>query len=166
MKTKNLVIAAAFLAIAVAPGMAKADAATASAAATVVAPISISKTSDLEFGTVASTGTAGTVTVSTTGTRTSSNVDLLAGATPAAAAFTVSGQANATYSVSMPTTTTLTGGTSGEQINATLSNDATGSPSLSGAGAGTLHVGGVLAIGANQTPDSYTGSFQVTVAYN
>src|SRR5688572_1831798 len=79
--------------------------ATASASATIVTPISISKTADMHFGNVAvNASNNGTVVLAPAGTRNATGgVTLPAAAgTPAAAAFTVSGQANYTYAITLP----------------------------------------------------------------
>lgn len=165
MKIKALLIAGATAAVVAAPFAAKAaDSATASASATVSAPLTISKTTDLSFGTFAATNVAGTVTVSNTGTRTSSNVDLLSGGTTSAASFAIAGQSNASYSISIPASATLTSGAN--SMTATLTNNAPGSPALNGSGQATVGVGASLAVGASQAAGSYNGSFTVTVAYN
>ncbi len=169
MKKNNVLGAVALIAMIAIPGAAKAADATASAAATITAPIAISKTSDLEFGLIAPTTSAGTVTVSTTGTRTGdANVDLLSGDAPTAASFAVSGEANQTFSLVVPASATLsaTGGSGGADMTATLSDDAGATPTLDGSGASSVNVGAALAVGANQAADSYSGSFTVTVSYN
>src|ERR1700730_18496238 len=67
--------------------------ATANASATIVTPIAISKTADMNFGNVAVSGSAGTVVLLPAGTRTSTGgVTLPATAgTVTAAVFTVTG---------------------------------------------------------------------------
>ena len=163
MKFKALLVAGAMTAFVAAPFAANADSATASASATVAAPLTISKQADLSFGVIAPTGSAGTVTISTAGARTSSGVDLLSGGTTSAASFDIAGEGNSSYSITIPTSATLTG--PGDDMTATLSDDAPGSPALS-AGAATVNIGAELAVGASQVAGAYTGSFTVTVAYN
>lgn len=169
MNVKKIVLVAAVFAIMGSPAVVKAADATASAAATIAAPIAISKVSDLEFGLIAPTASAGTVTVSTAGARTGdANVDLLSGDTESAASFSVSGAADQTFSLVVPATATLsaTGSSGGSPMTATLSDDASGTPTLDGTGAATVNVGAALAVGADQAADAYSGSFTVTVSYN
>jgi spore coat protein U-like protein len=164
-----VVFGAALIAAASASHRAEAADASATAAATIEAPIGISKTSDLEFGAIAPTSSAGTVTVTTAGARSGdANVSLLSGDTPSAATFSVSGAANAAYSVTVPGSATLSaqGSSGGADMTATLSDDAPVSPALDGSGAATINVGGALAVGADQAADTYSGTFTVTVAYN
>ncbi|MCE5320546.1 MAG: DUF4402 domain-containing protein, partial [Bacteroidales bacterium] len=78
--------------------------ATATATSTIVTPIAISKTVDMNFGNVAVSSSAGTVVLATAGTRTATGgVTLPAtSGTIAAAEFTVTGQAGYTYSITLP----------------------------------------------------------------
>ena len=169
MNVKKIILVAAVFAVIGSPAVVKAADATASAAATIAAPISISKVSDLEFGLIAPTASAGTVTVSTAGSRTGdANVDLLSGDTESAASFSVSGEADQTFALVVPTSAVLsaTGSSGGADMTATLSDDAAATPTLDGSGAATVNVGAALAVGANQAADAYSGSFTVTVSYN
>lgn len=130
--------------------------------ATLGAVISISSTADLEFGKVAPTGTAGTVTVSPTGARSSIDVDLFGG-TVSAASFTVTGENNEAYALNLPTSTALTG--PGADMTVDTFTDDAGTTVLSG-GSDTFNVGATLHVGASQAPGNYAGSFAVTVNYN
>src|SRR3954462_564540 len=87
--------------------------ATASASATIITPISITKTVDMNFGNVAVSATiAGTTVLAPAGTRTTGGaggVTLPATTgTVAAASFTVSGQGSYTYAITLPTSATIT----------------------------------------------------------
>ena len=143
--------------------------ATATASATIITPISISKTADMNFGNIAvSASTGGTVILAPAGTRTTTgSVSLPATTgTVTAAAFTVTGQGSYTYAITLPTTATLTDGTH----NMTVSSF-TSTPSSTGtlsAGTQNLTVGGTLTVSAAQAVNVYTTSspFTVTVAYN
>ncbi len=89
--------------------------ATANATATIVTPIAITKTSDLEFGNVAvSATTGGTVIIAPDGSRSSTGGVTLPTTSPitiSAAAFTVTGTADYTYVITLPSATvTLTDG--------------------------------------------------------
>jgi len=151
--------------IAVQPTTSHAATATANASVTILAPVTITKTADLIFGSVAPTTSAGTVVMSAAGARTGTNVTLSSTATGNAAAFNLSGDANSTFSVTLPSSTTLTGPGSSMTVNAfTSSPSSTGT--FNGSGAATLTVGATLAVGANQAAGSYTGTFSVTVDYN
>jgi hypothetical protein len=144
----------------------------ASASATIVTPITISKTADLHFGNVAvSASNNGTVILAPAGTRTSTGgVTLPATAgTPAAAAFTVSGEANYTYAITLPTGNITLVNPSNVQMDAgTFTSSPALTGTLSAAGSQTLTVGATLEVDAAQAPGTYTTTtnFDVTVNYN
>ena len=78
-------------------GGAQAATTTAQATASVVAPMTITKATDLVFGSFSGSA-AGSVTVSTNGTRTSSGV-VVFGSGATAARFNVTGSGAATYEI-------------------------------------------------------------------
>jgi hypothetical protein len=148
--------------------------ATATAAATIITPIAINKTVDMNFGNVAASGALGTVVLAPGGGRTpAGGVTLPATAgTVAAASFTVTGQANFTYSITLPVgASTISNGVQTMTVNAFTSNPTpTGLLTL---GTETLTVGATLNVAANQAAGTYTsgaaggsGPFTVTVNYN
>jgi hypothetical protein len=143
---------------------AHAASASASGTATVIAPMTISKTADLRFGSFAPTTSAGSVVISTAGARSGTNVSLSSLNTGGAAGFSVTGDTTATYTITLPSSATLSGpGTSMTISNFTSNPSGTGT--LSG-GAGTIAVGGTLAVNASQASGAYSGSFSVSVDYN
>ena len=112
MKNITKVFAIAALAIVSANSSFAQATATAAASATIITPITIAKTVDMNFGNVAvSASTAGTVVMSPAGVRSTGGaggVTLPAtSGTVAAASFTVSGQANYTYAITLPSTCTI-----------------------------------------------------------
>ena len=129
----------------------------------IAAPISISAGGDMDFGTMVTTGTAGTVTVTPAGVRTSVNVDLFGGF-PAAASFDVTGKVDQAYFITLPSSATLTSGANTMTID-TFTDDAGASPTLPG-GSDTFNVGATLNVGATQAAGTYSGTFSVTVNYN
>ncbi len=137
---------------------------TANVAITLLAPISISSSGDMDFGTMITTGTAGTVTVTPAGARSSVNVDLLGGF-PAAASFDVTGDGNANYSITLPSSATLSSGGNTMTVD-TFTDDAGASPKLLPGGSETFNVGATLSVGAAQAAGTYSGTFSVTVNYN
>ncbi len=142
---------------------------TATATATVATALGIAKTVDMSFGTIGATAIAGSVVLGTDGSRTCTDVDCLAGSPGAAASFDVTGQNNATYSITLPSAAVpLTG--PGPNMDATaFVSLPTPTGTLSGAGAETLLVGATLAVGTAgaQTAGVYTSAgFTVTVNYN
>jgi hypothetical protein len=161
-------------------GSAQAATGSSAASAKVVAPIAISTgltgANSLRFGSFSSTGTAGTVVISATGGRTFSSDTVFKGvgtgqAPFGAAQFNVTGEANLTYAITLPTgDVTLihtVDNTKTMLVNAFISNpSATGSGNLGAGGSQTLAVGATLNVGATPTAGSYTGSFDVSVDYN
>jgi hypothetical protein len=141
-----------------------------SAIATASAPAAgqgINEVSGLSFGNfIASSG--GTITVAPGGGRlqTGSVVLVGQGSSYAPAQFTVSGTANATYTITLPSNNTvaLTDAASHAMaLNYFQSNPPTGM--LSGGGSQVIHVGATLTVGNGQAPGNYAGSFNVTVNY-
>ena len=134
------------------------------ALAKIFAPISISSSGDMDFGTLAADDTAGTVTVTPAGARSSVNVYLFGGF-PTAASFDVTGRVGQAYSITFPSNATLTSGANTMTMD-TFTHDAGGSPQLSGSGSDTFNVGATLNVGASQAAGTYSGTFSVTVNYN
>ncbi len=144
---------------------------TASAGATIIKPIAIAKNTDMNFGNVAPSSTlAGTVTLSTAGTRTNSGASLptVAG-TVAAAQFTVTGEGTSAFTISMPADNAikLVGPGGSTVMNLTgFTNDAGGATSALVAGSKIIKVGATLNVGIAQAAGAYTADFAVTVNYN
>ena len=122
--------------------------ATGTASATVIAPIAVTQSTAMEFGSIAPTAAAGSIVMATDGTRSATNVDILAG-TSAAAAFGVTGSGTQSYSVSLPSSAiTLSDGANSMTVDA-FDHDAGATPALAG-GVGSFNVGATLNVGANQ----------------
>ena len=146
--------------------------ATASASATIITPISIVKTVDMNFGNVAVSGSvAGTVVLAPGGSRTTGGaggVTLPANnGTVSAASFTVSGQASYTYAITLPSSCTITDGTHNMTVN-TFTSSPSSTGTLSTGGVETLNVGATLNVSAAQAANVYTNAtgVPVTVNYN
>lgn len=182
MKTKLLSLAAIF-AIALFSNSATAqttstnadnsDTVTVNARATIVAPIRISWDEvNLEFGSVISN--TGTVVVNTSGARTVAPLSLNSGSTQGttstAPGFQVTGETGYTYSITLPAdnvvklthATVLT-----DQMNLTDFNASVGpTAGVLTAGTQNFKVGATLQVVGSLTAGLYTGTFDVTVAYN
>jgi len=158
------------LALVTALATSPAQAATRAANATVttVRPLSLTKTADLEFGSIIPSATAGTVTIdATTNARTRTGGTVLAtGATPGAASFTAAGLVGALALISLPASITLTrgGGTETMTVNNITTNGAT-TRLIPLTATIDVTVGGRLNVGANQVAGSYSGTFNLTVIY-
>jgi hypothetical protein len=131
-------------------------------------PMGIGSTQSLAFGSFVA-GSGGTVTVAANppGRSSSGAVLLLPSGSWSAATFSVTGDAAATYAITLPGDgiVALTSGANTMGVNAFSSSPAlTGQ--LSAGGSQTLRVGATLSVGNNQASGSYSGSFAVTVNYN
>ena len=148
--------------------------ATASSTGQVVQPLAIAKVLDLNFGKFMAGASLGTVVVSTANAQSvTGGVTTTAslGASAKAATFTVTGEPNATYAITYPNTTTLTGAgaplTLDTFTNAVdVGSVALGVGTLPASGPQVLSVGATAHVAASQVSGIYTGSFDVTVNYN
>jgi hypothetical protein len=143
---------------------------TAATSATVITPISIIKNADLNFGNVVPSGTAGTVIISTAGVQSFTGGALAFtndDGSPTAASFTVSGEEDATYSISLTSPSiTVTNGSN----NMTVGTFVT-SPTSTGvltSGSQVITIGATLSVGAGQAAGLYQNAdgLEITVAYN
>lgn len=145
--------------------------ATATASSTIVTPIGITKTVDMNFGNVAiNSTTAGTVVLAPAGTRTSTGgVTLPATAgTVAAAEFNVTGANNYTFSITLPSTSHEIKSGSNTMSVTGFTSTPTPTGTLSATGSATVKVGATLNVSAGQAAGTYTSvtPFEVTVNYN
>ncbi len=125
-------------------------------------PIVITENTSMDFGVVIFDGTAGTVTINTSGVVTGPLGYLFSG-TPAAGAYGVTGQQNQSVIISF-TSGSLTGpGTAMTVDNFTHSAGA--SPGFDNQGNLSFNVGADLSVNASQATGSYSGTFTVTVNY-
>ncbi len=139
---------------------------SANAGATIITAIGISKTADLDFGDVVAGATLGTVVITPAGARSATGGVTLGntGATTAAG-FTVTGDPNATYAITLPSSCVISYNSDNMTID-TFTSTPSGTGTLSGGGSQTLAVGATLHVAATQANGVYSGSFDVTVAYN
>lgn len=144
--------------------------ASANGHAKIIVPLKITKTHDLEFGTIAkpSAGT-GKVTIPATSGSNATGTDgavvipsALSGT--GAAVFTIVGEPKQSVNITAPSTLTLDGGT-GSITSITASLDLVSSASLDDLGNYTLAVGGSIPVDAAAS-GNYNGTLSVTVAYN
>lgn len=143
--------------------------ATAASEATIIQPIAIAKNVDLNFGNIVALTTAETVTVAPNNTRSSSNPLSLPTATPgtiSAAKFTVTGLADATYSITVPPAFNVTSGANTMEVSTFVTNP-TPTGVLTG-GTQELFVGATIAVSADQAAGVYSNAdaLVITVAYN
>ena len=147
--------------------------ATATSSSTIVSPIAISKTVDMNFGNVAVSAEAGTVVLTPAGTRPTITGGVTLPATTgtvAAASFTVTGAAGYTYAITLPSTHTVTSGANNMTVDAFVSTPTVAAGGVLTSGSQTLLVGATLNVSGSQAAGTYTSAvlspFTVTVNYN
>lgn len=146
--------------------------ATAQTTATIITPIQITRTADLNFGNIIAGTNAGSVTVSTNNTRTAGGGALLYTAVPGtvtSAEFKVTGYPNAAFSIAAPQSFNVTreGGSEVMQVTNFVTTPS-GNSTLGGDGTQIIKLGATLNVQANQQAGVYknTTDLTVTVAYN
>lgn len=158
------VTAACAAALAASPAQAAPATASADAKAKVLKQISVTKTADLDFGTVVVSTTAGSVGIATDGTL-SCDAALTCSGSTSAAGFSISGSKNEMVTISGDNSVTLRNAADNTKtMIASLSRSA-GSLKLNATGGGNFAVGGTLSVAASQTDGLYQGSFNVSVDY-
>jgi hypothetical protein len=135
------------------------------ASARVLAKIQLAKLTDLNFGDLVAGAAAGTVVVDIAGARTSTGGVSLAAGTVSQASFTVTGEPNKSYTITVPASVTLNSGANTMAVNTFVLNPVTPATIPVG-GTQALNIGATLNVGANQATGSYTNTFNVVVAYN
>lgn len=144
--------------------------ASATATATIFEPIAISKTVDMNFGNLAVNATPGTIVLAPESSRTTTGgVTFLSSniGTVTAASFTVTGLADATYSITLPSTPTVISSGGNDMTVDTWTSTPSSNGTLTG-GTQTLNVGATLNVPASAPAGIYTSAtpFNVTVNYN
>jgi len=138
--------------------------------ARIITPITLANTGSqaLDFGVIARGTADATIVVAANAAPSpsvaSGDAVILSSAAQTAAKFTVGGESAKTYAITIPSTTqTITFGANHLDItNFTCSNGTNGAIGTND----VFYVGGTLAVPAAAVAASYTGTFNVTVAYN
>ena len=143
---------------------------SATASATIVTAVSIANTSStpLAFGTIAPGAALGTVTVSPAGVRSfDGGVSLVNSGTVSAAPFAITGTGSLVCNITMPTSISIGDGASHSMTVDTFTSSLPVATTVTlSSGAASFSVGGTLHVAASQPAGSYTGTFDVSVAYN
>jgi Mat/Ecp fimbriae major subunit len=173
LNTLKLAIAGSIVAAAMASSGAQAATANANAKVEILTPVTIAKTSDLDFGLIATTG-AGTVVVAQSGgAKSCTGLVTCVGTTGVLASFDVSSATAQTISVSVGSTS-LVGPIGSVAMPAALRLAGTGVTTnaastsgtyTSGLTAKTVTVGGTVTVGAVQLAGVYNGAFTLTADY-
>lgn len=163
LRTAAASVAIASLAVS-APAWAVTETANAEAEILAALDVTLDATRNtLDFGSIAESGSGGTVTLTPAGALTCGSGLVCSGAveTPN---FGIDGEANAAVNISLTSSNiTLTSGANTMPV--ALSTSAA-TLTLNGTGTGTFDVGGALTVAANQPVGTYTGSLEVNVVYN
>ncbi|MDR0291504.1 MAG: DUF4402 domain-containing protein [Elusimicrobium sp.] len=139
------------------------QAATQTGQATVVIEsvgITITAGTTMNFGTIISSTAADNMVLSTGGVVTGA---LGTGGSPAAGTFSITAADNTPLTISA-SNTTLTGPGAAMAVSTYTFNPTSGT-STNASGTMALNVGATLAVGANQTAGTYTGTYTLTVSY-
>ncbi|WP_313669388.1 DUF4402 domain-containing protein [Sandarakinorhabdus sp.] len=162
---KNLMFAGATALIALAgAGAAAAATADTGAGAKIIAPLEISHTADLYFGTIAPSTTVGDkVAVAADGSRNCGPALTCLTSDHTAAAFAVTGEADAFYTISLPSEIKIVNAKGTAMRVADFSGSKGKGQLLNGEDSFT--VGGTLEVAARQEAGQYKGSFTVAVEY-
>lgn len=134
------------------------------AGAKIIAPLQISNSTALYFGTIAPSLTSADEVVVTPAGAKSCGAELTCLTDDhTAAAFNVSGEADASYTIDLPQNITIANGAGGTMQVNDFSGSKAGGVLVSGTD--NFTVGGTLEVAANQPTGEYTGTFTVAVEY-
>ncbi len=167
---KTLKVCAAIAIVAGLSNTVNAQTVTTTVGAKIVEAITLTETSPMHFGTMTVPSTAATVILATDGTRTNTGtVTLLAQAPVATAAgYTVTGSNDATYAITLPGSIFIGNGVPAN--NMVVDNFTCTYPtlvsSLGIAGTDFFFLGATLNLASGQATGTYSGTFDVSVAYN
>lgn len=130
--------------------------------------LDITKNQDLSFGSIIPSASAnGTMTLFSNGiVSTTGGVTSRSGSGYSPAAYTISGVPAATFSVTIAPGTVTLSGPGGAMIVSDFALDQATPITLDASGLAFFNVGATLYVNAGQLPGNYTGTFDVTVAYN
>jgi hypothetical protein len=133
--------------------------------------ISFSETSSLHFGTMTSPAAQATVVLKPDGTRTSAtSIDLLAQSPESSpAAYVVTGGSNTTYVINLPLsdiTITCEANSQTMIVNNFTSSKIMNTGGLNSSGTDAFSVGASLLVEGDQATGNYSGTFDISIAYN
>ncbi|MEI6486874.1 MAG: DUF4402 domain-containing protein [Sphingomonadales bacterium] len=161
---KTITASVLALAALLSAGAAAAATADAGAGAKIIAPLEISRTADLYFGTIAPSTTVGDkVIVAADGSRQCGPALTCLTTDQTAAAFAVTGEEDAFYTISLPSEIKIVNHKGTSMRVSDFSGSKTRGQLLKGADSFT--VGGTLDVGVRQEAGRYRGSFTVAVEY-
>lgn len=163
LNKKKVALLGAMAAVAMASTGAQAATQTATAEVDIVAAVQLAINDTLDFGIIASGGSASTVIMPTASNTRTCGTGLTCVGTAQRGRFTVSGATTGyVVAINVPTSTLLSAG-GGNTMSVSLVPSTTSFPST---GVPVeFFVGGTLSVGANQAAGNYTGTYAVTADY-
>ncbi len=167
MDSRKFLIASAMALSALAtPANAATNSATTTGKALLLLPLKITKVTDLDFGTVVSSSTSGTVSIAANG----GGQSVTGGVTPVAsdtgsrAVFAGAGTAGQQVNIFLAPPANLSDG-KGDTVSISMSLEAS-TVTIDPTRAFSVGVGGTVTVAANQPEGLYTGTFTVLAQYN
>lgn len=141
---------------------------TTTGSAAIIQPITLTPGTGLAFGTIVRPGTGtGTVSINeTTGARTVANGVVALASTASRATYAVAGEGGSTFSIAVPANFNLTGPSTIPVTLTPTGTTGTLSNALGTAGTAAFGVGGNFSVASTTATGTYSGSYNVTVAYN
>jgi len=130
-------------------------------------PIRVRTTDDLTFGQITSdVSQSGSVIIAAaSGAKTTTGGATDLGGTHSRSIFSITGDKDVAFSISMPSSVTLNGSGADTVTVDSFTSDPAGSGVLSASGQATLNVGATLNLNANHPAGSYSGAYDVIVNY-
>lgn len=138
----------------------------ANATGRVIDRLAIDKIDDLRFGTIISSKTPGTVTISTESTRSSTGGVTLIPSDYGASFFKILGTPYSSFALTIPTASIyITNNNNASMEVKTWTKDRPARPTLNSMGYLEVRIGATLVVDTFQEIGNYTGTFTVTVNY-
>jgi hypothetical protein len=135
--------------------------------ANIVSTINLAARSGIIFGDIGSSSIPGTVTIDVDGSRTSTGgATINTNTSGSPASFEVSGDPNALYFISLPTSVVLTSSAGDNIIVDNFTSAPSGIGQLDLSGRQNLNVGATMNVGSFQPFGAYRGTMTTTVEYN
>ena len=165
MKPTSRIVAGALLLAGTAAFCSGTNSATASA--NILTSLSLGAGTTLSFGDVTVSASSGTVVIDTNNSRSVTGGVTAAGGTVSSSSFSATGTASHSYTITLPSNTDVTVTSGAKSMTVTnFTSSPSGTGTLDGSGNATITVGAQLNVTGSQAPGTYTGTFNVTVAYN
>lgn len=135
--------------------------------ANIVSTINLVAQSGIVFGDIAASAIPGTVTIDTDGSRTTTGgvtVNTSTFGTPAK--YEVSGDPNAYFIITLPTTVVITSGSGDDMTIENFTSVPEGNGQIDAGGKQDLNIGGTMKVKSFQPFGSYKGTMATTIEYN